>query len=182
MNCYETKCHSSKSKPRQDLVIWPYSKDLSERWKQSVMHFRWIVTVSEHKFITPPIEQSLLPSSAWQSPPVVTSPSDANLPSDADATTWVSGGSIYEQSSLLIADCASPPSFPVQAIGPNQPSLLIKPHTSLTATPYNVATYPIVSSDPQSQTIFFVSQPEPYTQECQSANGTTTVGLYRNHE
>lgn len=126
-------------------------------------------------------EQSLLPSSAWQSPRVFTSPSDANLQFDANATTWVSGGSIYEQSSLLIADCASP-SLPVQAIGPNQPSLLIKPHTSLTAAPYNVATYPIVSSGPQSQMIFFVSQPEPYTQEYHSAYGTTTVGLYTNHE
>ncbi|TLS20756.1 uncharacterized protein PpBr36_10989 [Pyricularia pennisetigena] len=65
---------------------------------------------------------------------------------------------------------------------PNQPSLPIKPHTSLTAAPCNVATYPIVSSDPQSQMIFFVSQPEPYTQEYQSAYGTTTVGLYPNQE
>ncbi|QBZ56767.1 hypothetical protein PoMZ_01683 [Pyricularia oryzae] len=106
-------------------------------------------------------KQSLLPSNAWQSPPVVTFPNNANLQFDADVTIWVSGGSIYEQSSLLIANCASL-FLPVQTIGPNQPSLLIKPHTSFTAAFYNVATYPIILSGPQSQIIFFVSQPEPY--------------------
>ncbi|TLS20422.1 uncharacterized protein PpBr36_11373 [Pyricularia pennisetigena] len=99
----------------------------------------------------------------------------------ADATTWLPGDTIRGQPSVPIADATSSASFPVQKIDQNQPSLLIEPQTPLTATPYSLTTYPVILSDPHSQTISPAFQEGLYLPECLPAYGTTSFGLDSNY-
>lgn len=106
--------------------------------------------------------------------------SRTGLSSNADVTTWFSGGLFCGHSPLSTADAASSAPFPVQPTNLSQPCLLIEQQMPLTATPCNPTIYPIMSFEPQNQTIFWT--PSQLLQEFQSAYGTTTLGLHSNHK
>lgn len=106
--------------------------------------------------------------------------SRTGLSSNADVTTWFSGGLFCGHSPLSIADAASSAPFSVQPTNINQPSLLIEQQMPFTTTPCNPIIYTIMPFDPQDQTVFWT--PSPLLQKFQSAYGTTILRLHSNNK